>query len=282
MPFDIRQGIIDTAAAIGMPAHDLATIISFESGFNGDVWGGKNGQHYGFIQFGPAERAQYGVRVGDPSSQLGPNGAVAKYFIDRGYKPGMGIMDAYSIVNAGGPGLYNRSDTAAGGTPGDVRAKVTTQFAPHAERATALLGGSYTPSYTNTYASATPTQTQYADPTMALGGGTVPIDFDDSFSSPLADALAPRVSDQGDAGGVGTLKRKPKADLPTFDFASATPEAAPPEDQEPTLAAPTSIPNKTLADLFQVADIGGADKRNALPTVDYGYQQAPQRRRREA
>jgi hypothetical protein len=127
----------------------------------------------------------------------------------------------------------------------------------------------------------------YTDSTMPMGSGfatpTKPVDLsDDDFNSSLADALATSV-DRRDTSGPGKLKRGREADLPTFDYASATPEEAPAAGQEPTLPAPGPIPNKTLADLFQVATIGGADKKSALPTVDYGYGQAlPQRRRREA
>lgn len=137
---DLRQGIIETANALGMPPAQLATIISYESGFNPDVWGGKGGNYYGLIQFGPHERQQYGVRVGDPTSQLGPEGAIVRYFRDRGWKPGMSMLDAYSTVNAGSPGHYNASDAGNGGQPGSVYDKVTNQFGPHERRAAAFLG----------------------------------------------------------------------------------------------------------------------------------------------
>jgi hypothetical protein len=149
MAFDLRQGIIETANAIGMTPEDLATIIHYESGFNPDVWGGAGGKHYGAIQFGPAERAKYGVVVGDPSSQFGANGAIARYFKDRGYRPGMSFADAYSTVNAGSPGRYNASDAGSGGQPGNVMDKVQNQMADDRAKAQAFLGetasGSYDP-----------------------------------------------------------------------------------------------------------------------------------------
>jgi hypothetical protein len=263
---DIRQGIIDTANAIGMPPHDLATIISFESGFNPNVWGGAGGNHYGLIQFGPAERAAYNVRVGDPSSQLGPSGAIARYFIDRGYKPGMNLMNAYSIVNAGSPNRFSASDEGAGGTRGDVRNKVTTQFGPHAAKATALLGGQYTPSFSSGAAQVART----TDTGLELGGGVtvLPPIYDDSFDSPMADDLAASVARRKEAGGVKKPMRSKEPVLPTFDFASAVPEA------------PAPIPPKSLADLFKVADIGGAGEQPPLPTIDYGAQRLPLRRAR--
>ena len=83
----------------------------------------------------------------DPlGSQLGPDGAIVKYFLASGWKPGMSELDAYSVVNAGAPGRYNASDTAAGGAPGTVQDKVNNQFGPHRDKAYALLGGEYTPS----------------------------------------------------------------------------------------------------------------------------------------
>lgn len=145
---DLRQGIIETANSLGMNPADLATIISFETGgtFNPTQKGPttKWGTHRGLIQFGEPQAKQYGVDWNNPiASQLGPNGAIAKYYRANGWKPGMGIMDAYSIVNAGGPGLYNRSDTAAGGTWGSVADKVNHQFGPHYKKAEAMLGGNF-------------------------------------------------------------------------------------------------------------------------------------------
>jgi hypothetical protein len=137
---DLRDLIIETANAIGANPLDLATAISFESGFRPDVWGGSGGRHFGLIQFGPAERAKYGVDTRNPvGSQLGKNGAIARYFRDRGFKPGMSGLDLYSTINAGSPGRYGASDTAAGGTPGDVRDKWVNQMGEHRQKAAALL-----------------------------------------------------------------------------------------------------------------------------------------------
>ena len=145
MSQDIAQGIRESAAALGMPAEWLGTIISYETGGTFDpVKKGpttKWGMHKGLIQFGEPQALQYGVDWKDPvGSQLGANGAVVKYFKERGWKPGMSFLDAYSIVNAGGPGRYSASDTAAGGAPGTVADKVA-GMQPHFEKATALLGG---------------------------------------------------------------------------------------------------------------------------------------------
>jgi len=148
---DIREGIIQTAAALGMDPLDLATIISYETGgtFSPTQAGPTTqwGQHRGLIQFGEPQAAQYGVDWNDPmGSQLGPDAAIYRYFVENGWQPGMDRLDAYSIVNAGAPGRYNASDANNGGAPGTVRDKVTGQMAPHEEKARALLGGDYTPS----------------------------------------------------------------------------------------------------------------------------------------
>lgn len=143
---NIASGIIETANALGMDPIDLATIISYETGgtFNPTQAGPTTqwGQHRGLIQFGQPQAREYGVDWNDPAgSQLGPDGAIARYYRARGWKPGMGMLDAYSIVNAGAPGRYNASDANNGGAPGTVADKVNNQMAGHRAKAEALLAG---------------------------------------------------------------------------------------------------------------------------------------------
>ncbi len=142
--------IVETANALQMDPVDLATIISFETGgtFNPTQRGPttKWGQHKGLIQWGEPQARQYGVDWNDPiGSQLGADGAIVRYFNSRGWKPGMDGLNAYSIVNAGSPGRFNASDTAAGGTPGTVRDKWTGQMGDHRAKAARLLGRQFTP-----------------------------------------------------------------------------------------------------------------------------------------
>lgn len=146
MEQDFAARLVETANALGMNPVDLATIISYETAGTFDPtkagpttqWG----QHRGLIQFGEPQAKQYGVDWNDPmGSQLGPDGAIVKYFTENGWKPGMGMMDAYSIVNAGGPGRYNASDANNGGAPGTVADKVTNQMSGHRAKAEAMLGG---------------------------------------------------------------------------------------------------------------------------------------------
>src|SRR5690606_18371744 len=99
------------------------------------------GQHRGLIQFGEPQARQYGVDWNDPlGSQLGANGAIAKYFISSGFKPGMSGLDLYSTINAGAPGKYGASDANNGGAPGNVRDKWERQMGGHRQKAQALLG----------------------------------------------------------------------------------------------------------------------------------------------
>ncbi|WP_457662466.1 hypothetical protein [Sinorhizobium medicae] len=141
----IRDGIAQTASALGVDPVDLATAISYETAGTFDPTKAgpttKWGKHRGFIQFGEPQAQQYGVNWDDPvGSQLGENGAVAKYLRSTGVKPGMGLLDIYSAINAGGVGRYNASDAAAGGAPGTVRGKVEEQMAGHRAKALALFG----------------------------------------------------------------------------------------------------------------------------------------------
>ena len=149
-PADLRSGILATAQALGVDPVDLATAISYETAGTFDPtkrgpttqWG----QHRGLIQFGEPQARQYGVDWNDPvGSQLGPNGAVAKYLRDTGVRPGMGMMDIYSAINAGGVGRYNASDANNGGAPGTVADKVNNQMAAHRAKALELLGGGEMP-----------------------------------------------------------------------------------------------------------------------------------------
>lgn len=141
----IRDGIIQTAEALGIDPVDLATAISYETAGTFDPtkagpttqWG----QHRGLIQFGEPQAREHGVNWNDPvASQLGPNGAVASYLRSTGVQPGMGLLDIYSAINAGGVGLYNRSDANNGGAPGTVRDKVEQQMAGHRQKALGLIG----------------------------------------------------------------------------------------------------------------------------------------------
>lgn len=149
-PGDLASGIKATAESLGIDPVDLATAISYETAGTFDPAKSgpttKWGQHKGLIQFGEPQAAKYGVDWNNPvGSQLGPDGAVARYLKDTGVKPGMGLLDIYSAINAGGVGRYNRSDAAAGGAPGTVADKVRDQMDGHRAKAVALMGGGAVP-----------------------------------------------------------------------------------------------------------------------------------------
>ena len=126
----IAAGIIETADALGVAPLDLATAISYETAGSFDPrkrgpttrqWG----QHRGLIQFGEPQAKEYGVDWNDPiGSQLGPNGAVAKYLRKAGVRAGHGLLEIYSAINAGSVGRYSATDENNGGAPGTVRDKV--------------------------------------------------------------------------------------------------------------------------------------------------------------
>ncbi len=148
---NVRDGIAATAQSLGVDPVDLATAISYETAGTFDPkkrgpttqWG----QHRGLIQFGEPQAKKYGVNWDDPvGSQLGPDGAIAKYLREAGVKPGMGLLDIYSAINAGGVGRYNRSDANNGGAPGSVQDKVEHQMAGHRAKAKAMFEG-YQPSF---------------------------------------------------------------------------------------------------------------------------------------
>jgi hypothetical protein len=153
------QALIETAEFLQIDPVDLLTVISYETAGTLDPmmrgpttqWG----QHRGLIQFGEPQARQYGVDFSSPqaalASQLGRNGAIVRYLLGNGFEPGMGILDLYSTINAGAPGLYHRSDAGNGGAPGTVLDKVNDQMGGHRERALRMLQD-HVPSQSGRYA----------------------------------------------------------------------------------------------------------------------------------
>jgi hypothetical protein len=145
------------AADKGYNADDLLKVINYESSGRPNVWGGKNNQYYGLIQFGPEERKQFGIDTVHPSATNQIDGAF-KFLDARGFKPGMGLLDLYSTVNAGSPGHYKASDgngTVAShvaamqgnavGQPMNIAPAVNTTSDKPKDEITALIDAGYDP-----------------------------------------------------------------------------------------------------------------------------------------
>ncbi len=141
MNSELRRAIASTASEIGVDPIDLATVMSYETGGTFDPWqkGPKTkwGRHRGLIQWGEPQREKYGVSKSTPVADQVK--AAGRYLRDTGVKPGMGILDIYSAINAGGVGRYDASDEAAGGAPGTVRDKVENQMGGHRKKAEQLM-----------------------------------------------------------------------------------------------------------------------------------------------
>ncbi|PZO72271.1 MAG: hypothetical protein DI640_12920 [Sphingomonas taxi] len=145
---EIIGGLVQTASAMQADPLDLLTAVSYETGgtFNPTQAGPTTqwGQHRGLIQFGEPQAQQYGVDWSNPiASQVGAGGAIHKYFLDRGWQPGMSGMNLYSIINAGAPGRFDASDANNGGAPGSVADKWNNQMADHRRKAASMLAAYY-------------------------------------------------------------------------------------------------------------------------------------------
>lgn len=135
---DMGAMIKAAAAEIGADPVDYATAISYETGgtFSTKIKGGKGGNYQGIIQFGPEERAKYGAHGGQSfGEQLA---AANRFFRDRGFKPGMGLIDLYSTINAGSPGRHDASDGPGNTVRGHVEKMMSSD---HRKKAEALIGG---------------------------------------------------------------------------------------------------------------------------------------------
>lgn len=90
-------------------ADDMLRGIQYESSGDPSRWGGKGNDYFGLIQFGPNERKQFNIDTVHPNARNQIDGMFG-FFKQRGYKPGMPLIDLYSTINAGSPGHYKASD----------------------------------------------------------------------------------------------------------------------------------------------------------------------------
>lgn len=129
-----------TAAAnqLGIDPLDLATAISYETNgsFRTDIQGGRGGRYLGLIQFGPEEQQKYGVTA-DQSFEDQVTSAV-RFLQDRGFKPGMSLMDLYSTINAGTPGRYDASDRPGSTVRSHVNTMLNSKYRTRAEEFLAM------------------------------------------------------------------------------------------------------------------------------------------------
>lgn len=155
-PEGLADAIRTSAKDLGISPRDLATAISYETGGTFDPWKKgpttQHGQHRGLIQWGEPQRKQYGVTK--DSTVAEQMKAVTQYLRDRGVKPGHGLLEIYSAINAGSAdkAYHNRSDAGNGGAPGTVADKVRSQMEGHKRKADALLAtekGSKSPGRTD-------------------------------------------------------------------------------------------------------------------------------------
>lgn len=139
---ELAGAILASARRLGVDPIDLGTAISYETSGTMDPWKKgpttQWGEHRGLIQWGEPQRAKYGVT--EKTSVPDQMKAVENYLTDAGVRPGAGMIDIYSAINAGRVGRPNASDAANGGAPGTVMDKVTNQMGPHRANAAKLLG----------------------------------------------------------------------------------------------------------------------------------------------
>lgn len=147
MNTELKDAILATSAKIGMKPEDMATIMSYETGGTFDPWKAgpttQYGQHRGLIQWGEPQRKQYGVH--SDMSITEQVDAAGRFWVAAGFRPGMGLTEAYAAINAGNVKNINASDANNGGAPGTVLDKVRDQMEGHKAKAAALLGGTYVP-----------------------------------------------------------------------------------------------------------------------------------------
>jgi hypothetical protein len=135
------SALTSTASRLGIAPRDLAAAISYETGgtFNQNLIGGKGNNYAGLIQFGPEERAKYGVTPGMTFEQQ--MGSVEAFLRDRGVKPGMGVAEIYRTINGGNP---NAPLSASDGN-GTIAQHIQRIQSGHYGNADRFLGGSPPP-----------------------------------------------------------------------------------------------------------------------------------------
>lgn len=122
LPDQYNQSIANHAHNLGANPADLYAVINYESRFRTNVQGGKGGNYFGLIQFGPREREKYGVHPGMSFDEQ--MNSVEHYLRDRGFKPGMGLAEMYSIINAGSLDKQGQPRWSASDGNGNIQSHV--------------------------------------------------------------------------------------------------------------------------------------------------------------
>ena len=125
----LGPAIVREATRLGIDPAALATAIAYETvgTFNPGIIGGAGNRYMGLIQFGPNEQAKYGIVPGMTADQQMVK--VGDFLSDRGLKPGSGLLDIYSTINAGSPGHYGFRD-ASGKTVAQHVAQMKRTYGP--------------------------------------------------------------------------------------------------------------------------------------------------------
>ena len=258
---ELRRAIIETSSRLGIDPVDLATAMSYETGGTFDPWQRgpttKWGTHRGLIQWGEPQARQYGVSKDTPvAAQVE---AAGQYLVDRGVRPGAGLLEIYSAINAGGVGdkYYGKSDTAAGGAPGTVRDKVNDQMGGHRRKAMALLGSDPVREFTGPLPAdqAPVASIGVGQPNMTMApGGIDPVRF-----GGMAVPFSPDTSMKKYVPGAVAAQEPSPPQLPgTLAPALGRTEIDPPQTPMPMQGPPMPAPAQGPASMLALANLFGS------------------------
>lgn len=145
---ELLEAVMDLSAKYGWSPQDILTTYSYETGGSMDPWKKgpttQWGEHRGLIQWGEPQRKKYGITK--DMSVRDQVMASGQYFLDRGVKPGDGLLPIYASINAGHASKIHATDENNGGAPGTVLDKVNDQMNDHRNNAGLWLDPNYVPS----------------------------------------------------------------------------------------------------------------------------------------
>lgn len=150
---EVTNAAISIASRYNWNPEDLVAIVSYETGGTFNPWqkgSSEKTQTRGLFQWIPENVEKYEI---SPTMTIAEQmEAGARYLMDRGVKPGDGLLPMYAAVNAGHASRVNASDFKNGGRPGTVAQKVQGKdFAGHIARGKELVEKYVNPSTMNGY-----------------------------------------------------------------------------------------------------------------------------------